>query len=54
MPCLTKLMKLHRLLTLKIVELLVQDKAKLLEFVAKDYDRFGPWHMELAYAAEEP
>ena len=42
MPCLTKLMKLHRLLTLKIVELLVQDKAKLVELVPEDYDRFGP------------
>jgi hypothetical protein len=47
-------MKLHRLLTLKIVVLLVQDKAKLVELVPKDYDRFGPWHMELPYAAEGP
>lgn len=47
-------MKLHRLLTHKIVELLVQDKAKFVEIVATDYDRFGPWHIELAYAAEGP
>ena len=42
MPCLTKLMKLHRLLTLKIVELLVHDKAKLVELIPEDYERLGP------------
>jgi hypothetical protein len=42
-----------RAFSLVAVEILVHDKAKLVELVAKDYDRFGPWLMELAHAAED-
>ena len=34
-------------------EIIVHDKAKLVELVDQNYDRFGPWLMELAHAAED-
>jgi hypothetical protein len=42
-----------RAFSLVAVEILVHDKAKLVELVDQNYDRFGPWLMELAHAAED-
>jgi hypothetical protein len=34
-------------------EIIIHDKAKLVELVDQNYDRFGPWLMELANAAAD-
>ena len=42
-----------RAFSLVAVEFLGHDKAKLVELVDQNYDRFGPWLMELTHAAED-